>query len=473
MNLWVKHTGQLLMAAALFFLSCEEDTALLGFKANQKFNVHYQEIPLESSLLLIDSLRTSNLSGETNRLLVGKYNDDLLGGITSGAYTQYYRNSDLPDSLSFSVFDSVSLHLAYDYYYYGSDAATTQEIAVYELDEELDNVLEVSPHYYNNSFKQLGNQLGSKTFEVRPAIFDDITENSIDTTLTVRVPLDQNFGQRIFDAAVKFDGATTEDDSVYVKLDKFIKEFKGISIQPVQGDKVIGFNPLSKESKIVVHFHLNNRRDSLVLAFGSLSSFSTVTSDKAGSDVMGLENYNEDFTTLSGNRYTQSGVGIVTKIDLTNFLNFASNDTIPAMIINSAQFVVDGVLEPVIGQPLSTSMVLRVLGDDNRFRKLSMNQDSLDLKEYSQTVGATFVVLDDVGAQLNLNYNKDSTSYSGSIALFLQELYKKRNSGPLFSKLALYPTTPPIGKSVNLVAFNKDNIKLRIYYTVPTVNTIE
>jgi hypothetical protein len=475
MSLWVKRAGHLMMAGAVFFWSCEEDIALLGYKADERFGVHYWEIPLESSLLLIDSIRTSNLAQETHRLMMGRYSDDQLGVVTTGAYTQYYRNGTVPDSLALSTFDSISLHLAYDLYYYGFHDVTSQEIAVYELEEELDNVLATNPLYYNNSVKQLGAQVGTKTFAVDPVIFDDIIENEIDTTLTLSIPLDPAFGQRIFDSAVNADGATTEEDSTYLKLDKFVKEFKGISIQSVQGDKVFGIDPRNSESKIVVHFHLNNKRDSLVLSFGNLSGFSTIASDKTGSDVEGLENYYEDFDPVSGNRYLQNGVGIVTRVDLTNFLTYASSDTIPAMIINSAELFIDGVSATAKGQPLPTATILRVLGDDNTFRSVETLEDTTTVTSYNQTLSSSFAVLDDFqrGDQFILSYDEEKHTYNGFMTLFLQELYKKRNTGPLLTSLAIFPVTPAIGKTVNRSNFHKDNIKLRVYFTVPTNNTIE
>jgi hypothetical protein len=63
MNLWVKRTGQLLVAV-LFLMSCEDDSFLLGFQnKNKKFNVRHQEFTLPSSVVLIDSITTDNLDG--------------------------------------------------------------------------------------------------------------------------------------------------------------------------------------------------------------------------------------------------------------------------------------------------------------------------------------------------------------------------------------------------------------------------
>src|SRR5688572_25445292 len=123
MNLWAKRIGQLaILPIALFFFACEDEASLLGYKnPNTKFEVKYIEIPLESSVLLLDSQRTSNylFNNETNRLLVGQYVDQQFGSITSTAFTQYFTTTGAKLAAG-AVFDSVSIQLAFDLYNYGS-----------------------------------------------------------------------------------------------------------------------------------------------------------------------------------------------------------------------------------------------------------------------------------------------------------------------------------------------------------------
>lgn len=475
MNLWVRtKAGHLAIIGALLFLSCDEDIALLGYKADERFGVHYWDIPLESSLLLIDSLRTSNLSQETNRLLIGRYSDDLLGDVNAGFYTQYYRNGSLPDSLSFATFDSIRLTLAFDDYFYGSRDATPQQVTVYELEEELANVLTELPRYYNNSVKQLGAQIGTHTFTLDPVLLEDNIANRAankeDSTYTIEMPLDLAFGQRLFDAAVRAGSATSVEDSVYLKLDQFIKVFKGISIQPVQGDKIYGISPTNSETRMRIYYTLNGRARNLELAMGNLSGYSTILSDKAGSDVEGLETYNQEFQTASGNRYLQNGVGILTKVKLDNFINYPGLDTIRAMIINSAELRFGDVGVQPKGSPAPTQAILRVLDEDNRLREAENEADTTLLTQYNRTLNSGFVILDDFqrGDQVLLSYDEENHTYSGFMTLFIQELYKQRVAGgTLLTDLAIFPVSPPIGKTVNRVRFPADNITLRIYFTVP------
>nr|PZN50450.1 MAG: hypothetical protein DIU61_15155 [Bacteroidota bacterium] len=465
------------LAGTLLFLSCEEDITLLGYKGDARFGVHYWDIPLESSLLLIDSLRTSNLSQESHRFLVGRYNDDLLGEVNAGFYSQYYRFGGLPDSLSLATFDSVVLMLVLDDYYYGSREKTTQEIAVYELEEELVNVLKENPLYYNNSVKQVGPQIGSHTFVQDPLLLEDKIENNLKVTYFIRMHLDQAFGQRLFDAAVRAKNATTPEDSVYLKLDEFVKVFKGLHVQSVQGDKIFGINPLHDSTRIELYYTLKGRsRDPLELTFDNLAGYSTILSEKAGSDVEGLDNYNQDFVTASGNRYLQNGVGIITKVSLDNFINYPGLDTISTMIINSAELRFGNVAVPPAGLPAPTNAIVRILNDENRLRQTRTEADTILLTEYNRTLNTAFAVLDDYqrGDQVVMSYNKDENTYNTFMTLFIQELYKKRVSGgTLLTNLAIYPVSPPAGKSVNRVSFPADNISLRIYFTVPVDTQVD
>src|SRR5690606_7518586 len=101
---------------------------------------------------------------------------------------------------------------------------------------------------------------------------------------TIRMLLDPAFGQRLFEAAVRADNATTVEDSAFVKLDQFIKLFKGISVQAVQGDKIYGISPTKEETQMQLYFTLNGRQRILHYHAAHQSSFSTILSDNTSPD---------------------------------------------------------------------------------------------------------------------------------------------------------------------------------------------
>jgi hypothetical protein len=485
MSLWVKRTGQLFLAA-LFLMACEDEASLLGFKNPvKKFDVRFVELPVASSVIWVDSLRTSNyyFAGESNSLLVGSYNDPQLGAVTCAFNSQYFTGTTVKIDQT-SAFDSASIELAFDFYSYGSADATNQEIAVYDLTRELKQ--DSLGYYFNKTSVTLGNLIGSKIFSFDPELFQFYLESGKDTTITVKIPLTYNFGLRIFDAALDYATATTAEDSLFVRYSEFVKEFNGVSVRSVNGDKVVGFNVSSPGSRLVLHYH-DFEEDSLnlFLPLAGTVSFNEVSSDKTGSEVESLNQYYTDFLPASDLRFVQSGVGIFTKLDFTSYLNFLDTLSFPNVVINSAELRIPQIEEnPDLVQP--NALYLRVLEPNNRLRIFN-NEDNaasreadLDIIRQYNNVNRTldtdvfvvnndsvFTVFSDAGSYMNIGYVGSTKSYRGYLTLFAQELAIAEPDKPRFKYYMLYPRNA--AKTVSRVAFHKDNIKLRIYYTLPTV----
>jgi hypothetical protein len=489
MNLSAKTLRQLAMlAVALFFFSCEDETSILGFKnPNEKFNVSYIEIPVESSVLLFDSIRTSNWYITNNalvkdlqqNLLVGKYTDDKFGEVTASAFTQFMTSNSSKTLLKgSSQLDSVSLKLHLFVYTYGSTGLSSQTISIHELDTELKN-----PSYYYNSTNTaiIPTVLGSKSFSIDPALLKK-------DTAVISIPLDNSFGQRIFDVALRYSTSTSYADSAFVHYSDFVKEFKGLAILADQADKVVS---LSLSSAIVLHYH-DEEADSLSLRLPfengiGLTGYTKITSTRGGTELAGLTQPYQDFTSTDS-RFIQSGVGIFTKLNFEKFFEFA--DTIPNLIINSAELIINDVEQSSFAPP--DKLALRVLKDNNRLKGYSVlnEQDSKDLRLYKgsltsdiviQNVQNTLIQLDSVlyvksdfvrkeGAAPGdlLIYDKDSKSYNGFATMFFQQLFYRDEERTRFKNFVLYPTSPSANKSLNRAVFHKNSIKLRIKYTKPT-----
>jgi hypothetical protein len=497
MNLWAKQIGQLVvLAVALFFLSCQDEAGLLGYKnPNTKFQVNYVEIPIESSVLLLDSQRTSNylFSNETNRLLVGKYVDDQFGSVSASAYSHYYTTSGtaLPAN---AVYDSVSVRLLFDYYTYGSALATTsQNISVHEIEEEMASSRRF---YFNKTQIQTSpTALGSKDFTIDPAKFKEYLNalqdsNSQNDTLveTVRlnIPLEKAFGQRIFENAMAYSANPTVD-TTFITYSLFTKIFKGISFKSNNADKVVGFNPAATSSSIAIHYH-TAEADSLVLSLGffNVNSFSQILNDRSGTALAGLSTYSQDFIPPTDFRYIQSGTGVYTKLDFSKFFEFA--DTVPNLVINSAQLTVEAVEQP--GYDPSSSFALRILDDQNfveKYNTETSKQDSIDFALYNPRQYASYpgsISIDDgtigdndnafyaVGDQSPyLAYSSTTKSYSGNYSLFFQQLSVVNPNRRRFQSAILYPASPgkpSSSKTLNRTIIPESGIKLKVYYTKPT-----
>ena len=216
------------------------------------------------------------------------------------------------------------------------------------------------------------------------------------------------------------------------------------------------------------------------LGFFNVTSFSQIKNDRSSSDLAGLTQYAQDFSPVSDLRYIQSGTGVYTKLDFRKFFEFC--DTIPNIVINSAQLSLGSVVESDFARP--SNLVLRILQSDNRLKKVKTHQDTLDISAYNPRFPAhpgtltldngTYVdsdlamnVLGDADAFLK--YSSEKKSYDGNFALFFQQLSIVRDGVPRYQYFAIYPSSPsmPNTKSVNRVIFPKDNIILKVYYTKP------
>src|SRR5688572_22814970 len=159
MNLWVKRTGQLLVAV-LFLMSCEDDTYLLGFQnKNKKFNVRAQQFSLPSSVILTDSLITDN-QDRSSRLLVGQYQDLRFGTVRAETFTQLFPATKARLSSS-SVFDSVTIKLRLDFYSYGLEGESEEKFTVHEITE--DSISLYRRYYYNSTLGYNPTPLGEVT----------------------------------------------------------------------------------------------------------------------------------------------------------------------------------------------------------------------------------------------------------------------------------------------------------------------
>lgn len=491
MNLWVNRIGQLttLSVALFFFISCQEEVSVLGYKnPNTKFKVSYVEIPLESSVLLRDSLRTSNFyfTGEPNRLLVGSYQDDKFGTVSANAVTQYFTVSTAKLAAG-AVYDSVSLRLQFDLYHYGSDARTPQSLSVYKLDEAIS--YENIRYFFNKSSVARGELLGTKSFSIDPEDFDDFAQSATDydTVITVKVPLNYAFGRDLFAAAERYRDGSTAADSLFVRYNAFVEQFKGLIIKPDVADKAVGFSPTATGTRVLVHYHTATDTLALELGMGGVVSFNQINGDRSATELAPIQEYHRDYLQDGETRYVQSGTGVLTKIDFSNFYSFL--DTIPNILVNSAELIVENVENSNLPPP--SSIVLRNLTpSNNRFRVYSTAkpQDSVDLIRYrglfsyDLATGTSPALVDNDlvfyvrGDKANtLAYSSLKKSYSGVFTLLFQQMSIRTDDRTPLTTFVLYPgsdlaSKPAFAtgaKSLNRVVFPKSGIKLRLYYTKP------
>jgi hypothetical protein len=505
MNLWVKRTGQLL-AATLLLMSCEDDSFLLGFKDQvSKFDVKYEEFLIgDGSVISIDSVITDNNS-TFRRLLIGEDSDPIVGTVRAEAFAEFFG-----DGLKLAqkedrtyVYDSVVLQLHLDGYSYGLEGDAVGSYKVYPVTENLtyskeetypmpgtgkDVLVKVPTRYYTTSSTAAAADAYGQTRFEKLYLFNK-RERSIATTITqaklksakdtliAATRLVDELGFELFNVTL-FN--TNEEFS---NAEKFKAKFKGLHITPETGNAVLGFNPSSKYTRVVLYYHseINGvKQDSLSKDFNFIgaSYHNIATVRQNGLPSSEFPYVGADPGSL---RVVQAGDALITKIDLSKLYDdFIDKIEDKNIIINAAELVISGVNNNEAYNPLPL-LEVRIMQENDSYLNYKMLtqevRDSLK-KFYIFNDGRNFYVNSDflqtqTALASSLSYNSSKNSYIGSVTLFVQNLFANKNSNYRLKYLGIYPATTttgtssatPYGKTVDRSAFSKENIKLRVYYT--------
>ena len=497
MNWWGRLTGLSLLLLVVFF-SCEEDVSTIGIRRpDSKFRVTYAEIDIPSSVILFEKLATFNKATTVDgdqRLMVGRYQDNDFGTIRTEIFTQIGQPIILGTAVSeTAVMDSLVLQLKTDFYHYGSTSVSSQSFQVHELQDTIAQ----KPYFNISKIAYKPEILGQKSISINPVEFaqnfsdnnDNVTTNN--KTRLYRIALDGSFAQRLFE--------TVRTEPELIKDFKgFTGKFKGFAIVPSAGDKIVGIDPKATgaagalETKLSLYYTeagIKKTIDFLLFPHSNpvtgvpnpVLGFTSIQSDRAGTVLQSLTEPNKDFLPIDKKRYTESGVGIVTKLDFTPYFNYM--DTVKNPVLNSAELVFENESSEF---PPPSQFQFRVLNDQNQYRSYfkdtlvngkTFEKDDLELLQaykFSVAPNASDGTMDlgnDLWQVLYVRPNISNT-ISAFLTEFFQAQYTQRKNDKRIKYCAFLPLETQFRKSVNRFVM-KDNIKLKIYYTTPIVETIE
>jgi hypothetical protein len=482
MNLWVRTLRQLtILAVALFFFSCEDETSLLGFKnPNNKFHVGYVDIPLNVSRVFVTDTITTDLrpvviNGQTSfvdGLLVGQYQDPQFGNISSKSFLPLYPTSSTALQTG-AVFDSITVQFRLNFYYYGFSGQKEQRFFVHELTGDTLSLFNGNRYYANSAAPQYSSEpLGEAVANVNSNSFDTLANVTTgQDTIYATSRLTDEYGLRVFEA-IKAGFGTTGSNKL------FKAQIKGLALIPGTEPGVIGMNVVNnfgQLSRVIVHYHTTNDAgavaDTLSRTLGfEFASFTKIDADRTGTELAAMQPY-ESVEPLSGQRYIQSGSPVVTKLDLTPFYNFA--DTVDNILVNSAQLVINNVTGPDGMKPHGSLLFRLMNNNSDLFLNNKVAADRELATQYlvlSSTTDYYFFAATDGGNTATLSYNDQEDKFSGFITLFTQSLFANKDDADGINEnrlryLALYPSNPPVSRSVTQTLFSKDNVSLRIFYT--------
>ncbi|MFI1773231.1 DUF4270 family protein [Thalassobellus citreus] len=411
-------------------LSCETD--------NNGFPVGEDWINLDTKVYFIDTLSIENttfkfdslITSNTNRLLIGLYNDPVFGITKSKSYVQLLNSTyGLADD---AVFDSVALILNYDHYFY-NDTIPVQKINIYEVLDDIEPDDETNSFYNTTNFNYNTTPLASKSFIAKPKKDDSL-----------HVSISNTFGKDIFDKIQ----LNTINNS-----DEFLKEYKGLVIEPDDNNTtVLGF---SNTSFLRIYYSFENDEledgeKTIDLPFNSSYSFHNISSNKQGTVFESLPDQETllPSTITDNNSFLQAGTGIATRINIPNIESIYD--------IDGDGIIIDANLKISIKQNSST----KNLHTNDSLNVYIINRKAEILSPLTDTQGNTVL-----GRIVNEDSEFNIIDYSIPVKYFLNLKLTDINADNLF--LAIYPKD--FNSSVNRYILNGEeasqNIKSKLELT--------
>lgn len=425
----------------LTIVSCGTDTDTGEFVVGSDYLAVNNKVILidtltvEMSTINFDSLVTSNKS----RILVGNYDDPLFGKVKSNSYFQlasdsYSLISSTDTEAANYVFDSISMILKYDNYYYG-DTTKVQTFDIHRLTQKVKPNTDDDSFYNNSALSYSSESLGTISYKPRPLEKDSIN-----------IKMDAAFGEALFQKL------KTREITDFTSFSEYLK---GLVLVPTttNSSSVIGFN-LSSKVRLYYSKYQGDAEDSFIKDFTVLDAtkqFNAISLDKSGTLIQNLPASNSNLSSLLTNNqgYIQSGTGVACRIDFPNIkqLKYISD--------NGAIVDAELILKPVNNSysdnyPLSDSLQVYVADKLNRISGTLNTSAGIPL----------YAALNKASDEFNEN-----VLYSLSVGNFLQKEMLKQSD----SRSSLVFTLPTISKAVNRLVLGdqkhpNNKIQLKIYY---------
>lgn len=434
----------LMLVFAFTIFSCGTDTDAGEFVVGSDYLalnnkvVLVDTVTVEMSTINFDSLVTSSQS----RILVGNYDDPVFGKVKSNSYfqlsgTSYALNNSGSDTEAVNfVFDSISMILKYDNYYYG-DTTQVQKFDIHRLTQKVKPNVDDKSFYNNSTLTYSDEILGTISYKPRPTEKDSINIRMSDV-----------FGEDIFQKIKKRE---------ITGLDNFTEYLKGLVLVPsgTNSSSAIGFNVSTSKVRLYYsQYQADNDDDSFVLDFTIVDvskQFNSVSLDKTGTIIQNLpissQRLSSSLTDKQG--FIQSGTGVACRIDFPNIKQF-KNISASGAIVDAQLF-----LKPVNNSysdkyPLADSLQVYVGDNLNRISSPLLNSAG----------SSVYGILNKKSDEFNENIG-----YTIPLGNFLQKEMLKSSD----SRSALILTLPGISKSVNRLVLgdqkhSQNKIQIKVYY---------
>lgn len=450
MNLLAKNTGAILMLA-LFLFSCEDPNEI-GLTLNDdrdKLGVLYTEIPLTTSVILNDSISTTN----NGNLLVGAYVDANFGRVGAQAYTQFLPGRANPAIPADAIIDSLVLKLKHGYFH-GINFNASQTISVHELTD----LLETMPYYTFNTSNFAEDTIGFKTFVADPLQ---------DTVLTMQLNPEPSYIENLVQASNSY----KNDSTTRIQ---FHQAVRGLALIPgASNTSILGFDITDDSSRLTLHYHTAADTASLDYRFntGTTTNYTSLETDRSGTPLAGLMEPYTEFQPMNEAIFLQAATGIVPKINVAAFKNFT--DTAGSIIINYAEFSINDISSPSQYLEAPNRVVYYLTNESNQLLA-SNTQDPVinsqvpprSIQEdavYQSLVSLNRILSDSlVDTRSPLTTSFANGKYTTNLTLYLQLLSDGKIKESSFE---IFPVNFNYSTTLSQFVVGQNDLKLKIYYT--------
>lgn len=413
----------------IIFNSCEESGDFgLGTDDVAPVQFNSENISISTSVLWLDSIRAYNLG----RLLVGQHSGSDFGAMQAKGYIGLDLNENTHPTLTAEAnLDSVRLNFDVNYLYDTTASNRLLNIRAYQIGEEFKDTTYIT----TNSLQETNTLLASGDVQIDR--FDSVYYMDVDMT----------WANQIFEGIRNDEATFNTQENFDVFFPGFVLKHEG-AVQNVFGlgigssfELVFYYTVPSEDGSELV-----NRQ--ITMPATGRPSFHNIDIDRSATDFSVVLDQQVEYDQLS-KLVVQSGAGLVTKLDLSDLERFSDQNE--GAIINLAEITIGpiGDLPEGVSPPPSLFVFITderntLIGDGTAFR--AIQQD-----------GANVI---DRNSPLQLIYDSDARTYSGSMTTFTQAYFTnafRRNEFFLY----------PIDMNLTLNGFTIDlaDLQIKIFFS--------
>ncbi|MBS9525373.1 hypothetical protein KI659_15240 [Litoribacter alkaliphilus] len=426
------------LSISLILASSCADPSDIGLELdpeNNQIGVFYAEIPLSASMILMDSVNTTNHL----MILAGGHQSDYFGTTESIGFTRMFIDTRADRPSENAVLDSVKFQFEI-ISPIGSSFAQDKTLQVHQLQEPIEDI-----SYYNYDRLAFNpSPLATGTFR--------LTANR-DTI--VRTDVNEQFANQFFN---DFKSGSNAFSDIFA----FRNYFNGIAIQ---GDVNENTSlPVRVGPNTGMFFYYHNEGDTLPSTYTVSTSqsrrFNYVNNDRSGTP---LESVQETFVPYEvGNIVGAKGnTGLLIRLDTSPIDAFL--DTLQNVTFNQVTLEMAPLEETTEAMPPFRTNQMLFLNDDNQVEiGFEGNPLSVQNNERSQQIiGPDNTILPAFENPAGLEYVNGIQGFSVVMTSYLNAVFRsdlERRNLLIFPNEGYYNT-------LREYRVNTDNIKLKVYYS--------